>query len=457
MAIIFKTEDERAEAISKISSDPGDAPVGVNIEEFMRQNEEKLDEIMSTEITPEGNPDIDKPIPNLEPDNEPETVPDTVIKPDPPSVDNNVNEEVERLQRRNQSLQEQRDQLMDDHANDIAKLQRQIEEIKKGTPTSANVPDETLPIDTEISNIQNEINQLEEFMNADEVDVFDEESVKKMRKLNMLSIKLTGLVSKRSHQIVERQQNEINDIKKTQKIERDNEQRKNNRKTMFSAIEKFREEVPELHGRKYEEMDAEYTGFGREIASLWFDTPLNKVTGEQIEIAVNKYTKQVPELMERVNAKGIKAPEGLTKYIILSDINALRMGYVLDKTTGEWKQMTDSSGKNVVFPSLKAAWNHYKEENHLPAALKVDRDNASIKSVMSAINKRADVVELDSAHKTNDIVEMSKEAAQNIVSKYSEEYISMIARKNFDDPLIAEYNKALKALDMAGIDREDFE
>jgi len=470
MPITFKTEEERAEALSKISSDPADAPVGVKIEDFMQQNEDKLDEIMDAEIKPDEEPDPNKgdgsdsdSIPSLEPDKNPAATPNPAqaTKPKPDDGDGRTPDDtdVARLQRRNEALQEQRDQLMADHSNDISKLQQQIDDLRKSkpSPSDGKTDDDSLPIDTEISVVQNEIKALEDFMNNGEVDVFDEESVKKMRKLNMLSIKLTGLVSKRSQQIIKLQQDEINDIKKTQKVERDNEQRKNNRKTMFKTIEQFRESVPELQGRAYADMDAEYTDFGREIASLWFDIPISKVTPENVEVAVNKYVKKVPELMERVYAKGLQAPKDLEKYVIISDVHALRMGFVLDKRTGEWKQMTDSRGKNVVFPSLKAAWNHYKEENTLPKANKVDKENKSAKGIIDAITKRANAVELDGSHKETDIVEMSKDNAQNIVAKYSEEYISLIARKNFDNPIVTEYNKALKALDMATLDREDFE
>lgn len=469
MVTTFSSEEERNKALNEISTDASDAPVGMSIDDFLEANEKKIDEIMSAEIVENSTEENLKQESSKEIKSETnEESEDQTQETQETQEDQDVEEtqeklktdpsEIEYLERRNEALKEQNQEIANNNAKEIEALKKQIEELKNSSnnSTSTKQEEENLTVDSEISTIKKQIDDLENYMNRDDLDMYDEEYAKKSRELNRKSLKLTLLLNKRNEEIVAKHKREIEELKQTQKAERDNEKQKQNREKIYKSIESFRETVPELKGRKYEVMDEEYTEFAKEVAAIWYGTTPNKVNLNQAEIAVNKFMNGNPEIIERCKSKGLRAPEGLEQYMVLSDVNALRSGHILDKSTGEWTRLKDVNGNNIVFPDLNSAWDYYQRNNNLPKKLRLDKENQGAKQVVNALNKRANIVELDEAH-TGDISAMSKEQAQNIINTVDEDYIGMKARRNFDDPEVQEYNKALGILEWAQLVREDFE
>ena len=467
MAISFKSEEERSQAINEITTDFDDAPVGISHEEFMDQNERKLDEIMSAEIVEDdpgtddssGGDELGDQQSDQEAGVQPEGDQQVEPKPDagePPAKDPT---EMEWLENRNKALKEQNEEIASNFSNELSVLKDEIARLKSGSkePSPEGKEEEALPVDSEISTIQKEIDDLETYMNRDDLDRYDEEYQKKQTKLSLNISKLNRLMNKRSEEIILKQKDEIRELKQVQKAERDSEKKDQNKKKIIKSIEKFRGSIPELKGREYEQMDDDYTEFAKELATIWYGVPLNELKKNQFDIAVNQYMKGNPSLHERCKLKGLKAPQDLEKYIVLSDVNWLRNGYVLDKSNGQWSRLKDPNGNNIVFPDMEAAWSYYKRNNNLPEKLVVDKTNESAKQVVNALSKRADIVELDEDHKSGSVNGMSKEAAENVLNKYPEEYIGMKARKNFDHPEVKEYNEALGILGEAQLTKEDFE
>lgn len=424
--MIFKSEEERDLALESISSDPADAPVGMTIDDFLEANERKIDEILNAEIS-----EMTEEIPELVQSTQSEE------------------SELDKLRRRSEELENEQARMREEHANELEEL-RAKKQAEPARPPEPNIAD------TEIESLEKRISELESSL-GEEIDVLDEDQAKKSRELSRLMVKLNLLSGKRNRAIIEDQRKEIETLKTVEVQKSQKKSEEASRKKSNEAIEDFRQTVPELKGKSYETLDTEYVDFAKKLASIYYDVAIADVTAGQAEVAVDKYMKKVPSIIDKAVAKGVKKPDGLEQYIVLSDVNNLRKGYIVDTTTGKWKKLKDNEGNPVTFPDFESAYNYYKKINKLPAKLNLDSDNRSTKSLMNALNQRSNVVELDESHKPGEIIEMSKSEAQNVMMKYSEDFIAIKARRNFNDPAVQEYNKALGILGEAMLTREDFE
>lgn len=443
--LVFNTEEERQRAINDLPEDP---PVGVDIFEFQRESEKRLDEIMSAKIGKEEQnlkeEDLDdehqENYQKLDEVKEPVKKVEKVEKKDDEDSDRNAN-----------FLRQQRDEL----ARKAKLLEDQINMLKSATVEKKDTTDHTA-YDKQISDVEAEINRLEQEMNKPDIDVYDDEYQKNLRKQNQLSVKLSSLNNQKSKDLWKSQMTELENLKNEQRLRRETHEKELQKVKSVEQIEKFREGIPELSTSiSYEQMDEEYTDFALNVASEWLGKTRDQVSVEETELAMQSYLSGAPNLVERIKSKSFKEPKELKKFIAISEINALAKGYVLDKSTGKWTQLKDHSGTPVRFPSHKAAYNYLKQERGDFAKDLVEKQNLSVKSFVDSTNKRVNPVEIDDAHNNGDVSDMSKDRAYDIVMKTSEKDIVLRARENFNDPQVIEYNKALKALDYPEISQSD--
>jgi prefoldin subunit 5 len=156
MALIFKSEAEREAALQNVSSDPADAPVGVRIDDFLSENERKLDEILNAEIS-----EITE-----EPALEPEVLPEPIIEED---------SELERLRKRAAKLEEDQARIIEEHEEELRKVKATLP-IEQEKPSA---------FDAQIESLEKKIEEIQSSLN-DDIDVLDEDEAKKTRELNKL-------------------------------------------------------------------------------------------------------------------------------------------------------------------------------------------------------------------------------------------------------------------------------
>jgi outer membrane receptor for ferric coprogen and ferric-rhodotorulic acid len=141
---------------------------------------------------------------------------------------------------------------------------------------------------------------------------------------------------------------------------------------------------------------------------------------------------------------------------MLTDISTLQQGAVLDKFSGKWQQLKTPSGDDVRFPDLKSAYEHMQTQKGKRGEELLKAQQQAAQSMMHAMTRRADPVELTSENQgTGDVGGMTEDRAMQIIERYTPDSIMIRARKNFNDPLVQEYNKALKKLGHAVLDKED--
>ena len=460
----FKTAEEKQAALDAISTD---APVGANLDEWSRETEAKIDEIMNTPIESDGSSDQNlepkEPEPTLKQDEPTRTIhpvdQNPTKEPEPQPKKTDPNEELEKLKRHNEYLQQQNSVYSRQNDEKVKQLEDKITELQKSTEKPSPQPQKPKDeVDHQIISVQEEINKLEKEMNETDEDFTDpEKTMKQMKKSSQLQLKLSSLQNKKSERLLQEQAAEIESLKNDQRLKREQNEQERKETEKNLAIEQFRKENPELQGKKtYSEMDEEYSNFSREVAAIYFNILPNQAKPEDTEIAMQKYLEGNPILNEALSSRGISEPEDLRKFVILSEIDALRQGFVLDKLTGKFVNFTDASGNKVLFPSHKSAYHHLKMENGKYGKEIVQAQSDAAKSVVHAMTRREDPVELTKNQQRQDTVDdMTKERADEILRKFTTDEITLRARKNFDDPMVTQYNKALSKLGYATIDRDD--
>jgi len=456
MPLKFKSEEDRQAAIAAVP-EPEEAPTGVNLEEWEKENEQKLIDIMEADIDPEYKEGDGDGQDDQNGNQEPPVGQEGNQGAGNQSADSGKKEppdEKQIMQNRIDTLIEQRDRVITDTNQKMQDLQAQIEELKQGK-SNDDQQETVTQADKEIEKVQNEIKSLEAEMNGIDLEIDQDKYMKSLRTLNSYSLKLTSLVNARSAEILKKQDAQLNQMKQEQELERKSAAKETEQNKMFEMIDKFREDKPEFEGPKYSEMDTQYTDFACEIASIYFSKNLNDVTPEDTEIAMQKYLAGSPHLSETVQAKGLQEPEWLRKFVLLSEINAVKMGYVLNKTTGEWEIMKDSQGKEVRFPSMSSAWAHIQDERGMRAEEILKAQKIATKEMLDAMNRRQNPVELEDGHRKDDVGDMPKERADEVLRQFSEDEIYDRAKKNFKDPLVTEYNKALVKLGHSPIQESD--
>lgn len=444
--LVFKSEKERSDAYDKVP-EVDDAPVGTNIEEYRVQIDQQLQDIDNAKIIAEGAP-IEKKI-----EQKPVTKP---IQNDPVNSSSSgiskEEAEIELLRNRNRDLEQLRSDADEAHNERILKFEEKLEKLEASITQPNNTIQKEKPktgVDHETIAVQNEIEELEKLMNDEDADVYDESYIKNLKKIGTLNQKLNRLLHTKHSDEMRIHTAELNDLKNKQNLEKENTEKADNKNIILSRIAKFREDMikagdKSFEGKPYEQMDEDYTDFSKKVASVWYGKSEAKITNAERELAIDKYMNNTPALVEALKTRGIEEPDGMRTFITLSEINATKMGYRLNKATGKWVQMKDDDGDPVKFPSHEAAYNYIKGNDRGRELLEAQRKAAL--NVTKAINTRANPIELNDPHKGENTNEMTREAAHNLLNTWDEEQVELKRRRNSNDPMVIEYNKALVTL-----------
>ena len=438
--LIFKSEKERADAMNAVP-EVDDAPPNTNLDEFRMKIDQDLTDIQNATINPEGAPAVE---PNADavatlPVEEPVT--DPIVEPTMTPEES----ELVLLRNRNEALERERNDRESLHNAKMQEFEDKLKEIEsKNTPINLKTDNPKTSTDHQILAIQEEIDKLEEVMNDPEADVYDESYIKNLRKQGSLNSKLNRIIRQTQTEQAELHKAELTRVTNEQNLKKKNLQKEETHNKVLGKIAKFREGKPEFAGLDYGEMDQQYTEFSKKIAEVWHGKPASDLSNAQTELAMDQYLKGTPALMEAAKNRGLKEPVDMHKFITLSEINATRMGYSLNKISGKWEQMKDEYGNNVNFPNHDAAYNYIKSSTRGQDLLKAQ--NSAAKGILKAVNTRANPVELNDSHLGDNVQDMTKEEAHNILAKFDEQDIELKRRRDFNDPMVIEYNKALVTL-----------
>lgn len=456
--LTFKTAEEQQKALDGIETD---APVGVNIDTWESETNQKIDEIMNAKIdeNPPADPPADPPPPQDPPKNPIDLTPNDPPPADPTAPD--VNAELEQLRRNNEYLQQQNRANERDSQNDKSDMQKQIDDLKaiveKGPAVNPKEKAKT-EVDHELLAVQDEIKALEVEMNKedDDDDPDHSTSIKQLKKHGQLQLKLNALKEKKQADVIKQQNKEISELKNTQRLKKEKQDEDELEAKRNTAVEKFRESIPELQGdKKFEDMHREYSEFSVEVAAAYFNIPAKKVLMKDAEVAMAKYLEGSEILNQALDSRGIVEPEDMRKFVVLSEVDAVRQGYVLDKVAGEYVQLKDSFGNPVTFPSHKAAYLHLQDEKGDYGKNILAAQRSATKNMMHAMTRKEPIELTSKEQRGENLDDMTKERAMEIFEKYDITTITLRARKDFKDPLVSEYNKALNKLGHAVITEED--
>lgn len=452
----FKTMEEKQKALDEVVTD---APPGVDIDDFTAKTEATIDEIMNAPVEEDGEPPVETP---AEPQHAPPAEPQSKVElpPQPPAepkVDPVKNEmdEMEVLRRNNEYLQQQKRSLERNNEQKMKELEKQIEELKsQGSKTT--VTEEKNDTDLEMDRVRSEINNLETEMNKAEEDFDTEASIKLLKKQNQLTLKLSSLQDQKHKDFMARQNAALEKLKKEKEMERRQIEDENAENKLNKTIEKFREEFDELQGdQTFNEMKVDFSRFALEIGSIYYNIPVSDVMTKDAEMAMQVYMQNPGQFSYALQTRGIVEPPSLKTYTKLSEIDALRQGYVFDKLTGDWNQLKDAFGEPVKFPNHKAAYLYLQQENGTYGETILNKQKSTQKNMMHAMTRR-EPIELTAEQQRSDNIDTMTEArATELIEKYDMDTIALRARKNPKDPLFQEYNKALEKLGYATIDAED--
>ncbi len=460
MTLKFKSEEERAKAYEEIP-DVDDAPPGVKLDEWQEEMEKRIEEIDEAEIDEEFQ-------------SEPSEEENQNAGSEPEVTDSGSNESVPETnfaQARIDNLQEERKAMMaqfEKERNDMANKIKNLEE-KFNSSSSTHQPDtEPEPDkkiqekDQEISNIQKQIDELEEAMN-DVDDPFDEDVQKAVVKSSRLNSRLNRLMAekykielsnnaKEIRELRERQEKDKRQLEEDQELKAQQKAQADTRAKTVKMLESFRNKEEFKSKKSFDALENEYANFAMDCAIADTGKAPNEITASDSEKAVQKYLDKTPLLLEKIREKGISEPEDMREFLIMSDVNALRMGVQLNKHTGEWNELLNDDGKQISFPDMESAYDYYKKQKGITGQELLNAERRAAKNIMAAIQKRANVKELNEAHETDRVEDMDKDMASKIISEWDEEEVIEIARRDINSKKVQTYNKALMTMGLDPIE-----
>jgi hypothetical protein len=198
-------------------------------------------------------------------------------------------------------------------------------------------------------------------------------------------------------------------------------------------------------------MEKDYVRFANNVAAIYFDKLPEEVTVAERDEAYSKYMKKVPSLLEKVETNGIKAPEDMDKYILLSDVNSIYSGSEYNPETGGWDPILNDQGVQVGCVNMDAAYDYYQKKTGKTAEQMLKREKDSLSSFQRAANQRPNVVELTQEYQKGDGPQMTQETAQRLINETPEELITAIKDKGdsaneIEKMTLRKYQEAFKFL-----------
>lgn len=409
----FKSEEERLKALNELP-EMDDVPVGKKIDEWETELESKLKEIQDAEIESLTDTQSVQQIQDTSTNTE-----TTQVKPV-----NNDNAELELLREQQLRQTESQTAMLEKISNLESKLASN--QIAKVDTSKADAEIEAIRV--ELDTLNSDLEKLD--------DVYDESYIKKTNRVSSLNSKMLQAMYKKNQEY----EKEIVRLKTERETVVQKKQQESAKESAFSKIEEFQKSVPELSGRSYRELDDDYAKFALKVATTLYGK--SQISDAESELAMVKYLEDA-KFKNIITNRGIKEPEDLNKYMVLSETNMTKQGFTLNKTTGKWEALLDDNGERVKFPTFSSAFDYIKGSNI--GKLLFDAKQETAKKVAAAIGQRASVVELQGTQSGEPPV-MTKEQAFGILNTADEEKIELKRRKNPNDPLVIEYNKALTTL-----------
>jgi len=447
----FATEQERDEAMAGVSTD---APPNTDIEKWEAETNAQIEGIMNATIGDAKAPNVDtppvqEPIADLPPVQEPVVNSTTSKEPV-------AETELDRIKRHNQYLEQQNHSQTIETRATQTKLEQQIAELKAGGTKEVIQEKAKTELDHKIIATQGKLIQIEKEIAEEGEDSFGSEKSESRRDIQ---IELQNLKQEQANSIIASQGAQLNVFKENQNKISKEKAEKAEVEEIDKTMKVFQKNVPNLKTESsYSKLQSEYSKFSQEVAALYFpNVTAGNIANADAEKAMMVYLEGNPTLNQGLHNRGIAEPKELRKFINLSEINALQQGYVQDKLTGKFEPFTDSRGNRVIFPSFESAHNHLKMNNGDYGKEILEKQQEAAGNIVHAMTRRNDVVELDQNHqrelKTND---MTKERADQVIATHSLQDIVMRGRKDYNDPLVTEFNKALHVLGQATLSQEDF-
>lgn len=469
--ITFKTEEDRIKAIEELPTEPKQ---GQSYEDYEEEIVQKTEEFMTAEIDP-ATPDT----PLAEPPDKTPADPPPEPPPEPPPADPldevkstyemRIRQMQEDSERRFQELQEKTQRQIEEKN---AEWEKKFKDLKPEQPKESPLKDINAKIMKAREKFTNVIGQLREA----EKDPLDENWSKLTDEKDELNKELWELMDERSNIQSKMQEQGIDGIRQTLKEEQETaEKNRKEREKQNAAIaakkaaedkvdqevEKFRGGFEELKGdSNYSDMRKEFINYSNEIAVQYFGKLPEQITPEEREIAFAQYRAGLPALKQKVDTLGIKPPKDLGKFLILSEVDAVYRGAELDPVTGKWVAMKNLYGQNVGFPTLQAAYEHWKTKNGKKTQELLNLEKKVLDDYTAASQRRTNVVELNSSHQGETTSGMTPEVAFELVQKEDEtevmELMRQAIRKGQPEPKrVTLYRKGLQVAGLPDIAEEE--
>lgn len=227
-------------------------------------------------------------------------------------------------------------------------------------------------------------------------------------KINQLESKFEGQFNSFKTDWETKQQQAAQE-KENERIRLENEQKIEG---VYRQIDEFaasKTAPPEVRlDQPFKEALSEATAFHNELAELYTGKTARDYSKEDwskyMEYAGTAYLNQLPELMQKISSTGMQEPRNYKQWVLLDNIEAMKVGYIRDPQTGEWTQKFDeNTGKPVNFPDMESAYNYYLDKSGKREELRLAEKKQDSAELLHAINKRDNgVVQLDDSKLVED-------------------------------------------------------
>lgn len=401
------------------------------------------------------------------------TIPENELPRDPHFTFKNAKDAllgVVHTQRYLETKQREHAREREDLNSRLKELEKSNQEMKERLEKSTQAPAQggtaaaaaAAPSDADITQLQTEYDTLDQqIQELEETD--PDQAVKLIRRSQRLRDKITDLrlekeLAKRDAQI--RSYKEADEAKTKEQKEREAKEAKEKelaeaRTREFSEIDSFSTAVPDLKlSQSYAAVEKEVYNWGAEVAAIDATKPVTQVTWKDVEVALDKYLKKSPRLMDALDAAGLvkREPKEMRKYLLLSEIHLYRKGRTLDPVTGLWKQ------HDFRHPDLDSAYYHWKRDRGYRTKEILDAERRGAAEVLDAMNVRgAAEIPSDMGQRRDNAKAMTAKEALELATQYEdmarkagmtlEDFIGEKERINPDDPLVRKYDELIAVLE----------
>lgn len=350
-----------------------------------------------------------------------------------------------------------------------ADLQKQIDELKQGgqkqelpegIPTDQQIEDARVLVE----NLENEIDQLDED---------DPSGFQKIRDLRKKEKAYGSLRDKRDGYAREqaakdqKERDEAATAEKTRKDESDARKAELTRRR--SAMGDFVKNVDDFKTTTpWQEIERQSTDFGFELASVYYNKPVQEVTWPMFEAATQEYLRQTPAFLKKLKDAGfgptspLHEPEDFRTYLVTSEVELLQRGKRLNPETGVWEDVV-VSGQKVTHPDMQSAYDYWKRLNGVRAQERISDMDRGASEILRAIQQSGaiEISSQDAGPQRQHV--QDKMGYEDAVKNYStlekqareagyaqlEEWIESIEQTNPGDPRAKMWDECVTVMEAA--------